>query len=140
MIVQTIDQFVAEGAKYSADQSHANLAVHSLDLLSQIRVWHWQTEIGDQHTALGGFYDDLSTLVDGLIEVIMGKYGRIAVNGVNRLAIVNLNDTSIVTQISNFIGVYDAARKTFTDSTEIQNILDEVVALCHKISYLLTMS
>ena len=47
---------------------------------SQVHVFHLQTDSQSsfaEHMALGGYYDEIGDLVDGLIESYQGKHGII---------------------------------------------------------------
>ena len=132
-----------EAAKYTTDKNHSLIAVHGLSLRDQIHIWHWQTEVGDQHKALGEFYENLLEKVDELVEVIMGKYGRISVKSVGSpKPLIDLQDLkNIDTFVDGYIKLFDNFRNTtFKNDTEIQNIIDEIVAETLKLKYLLTMS
>ena len=132
-----------EAAKYSIDKNHSLIAVHGLSLRDQIHVWHWQTEVGDQHKALGEFYENLLIKLDGLVEAIMGKYGRISIKSVGSpKPLVDLQDLkNIDAFVDEYIKLFDNFRNTtFKNDTEIQNIIDEIVAESLKLKYLLTMS
>ncbi len=41
---------------------------------NQTHVFHLQTKSYAEHMALGGYYDDIIDLVDGLVESYQGKY------------------------------------------------------------------
>jgi DNA-binding ferritin-like protein len=44
---------------------------------TQVHVFHWQTKSQSsfaEHMALGGFYDEIGDLFDGLVESFQGKY------------------------------------------------------------------
>lgn len=41
---------------------------------NQTHVFHLQTKSYAEHRALGGYYDDIIDLVDGLVESYQGKY------------------------------------------------------------------
>jgi len=141
--IKTFKDFLNEAAKYTTDKNHSLIAVHGLSLRDQIHIWHWQTEVGDQHKALGEFYENLLEKVDELVEVIMGKYGRISVKSVGSpKPLIDLQDLkNIDTFVDGYIKLFDNFRNTtFKNDTEIQNIIDEIVAETLKLKYLLTMS
>ena len=54
------------------------IILNLLKLITQLRIFHWQTESYAQHKAFGNAYESLSDLLDRLVEVHQGKYGRIA--------------------------------------------------------------
>ena len=132
-----------EAAKYSIDKNHSLIVVHGLSLRDQIHIWHWQTEVGDQHKALGEFYENLLEKMDELVEVIMGKYGRISVKSVGSpKPLIDLQDLkNIDTFVDGYVKIFNNFRNTtFKNDTEIQNIVDEIIAEILKLRYLLTMS
>lgn len=140
--IPTFDEFLNEAAKYTEDRNHSMMAIHGLSLLDQIKIFHWQTEVGDAHKALGEFYDDFSDELDGLVEVVMGKYGRISVRSTGSPApladIASIDPTALV---EKYVRIYEVYRNTtFASDPEIQNIIDEVIARIHKLKYLLTLS
>jgi hypothetical protein len=135
-------QLMTEAAKYTADKNIALVAMHGLALRDQIHVFHWQTEIGDKHTALGDFYESFLEQLDGLMEVVMGKYGRFTVKGVGSPApLVDLKDVDPDQFVQKYITIFNDYKKvTFKDDPEILNIIDEILASIEKLKYLLTMS
>ncbi len=141
-MIPKFEDFLNEQAKYTNDRSHSMFAMHSLALRDQIHIWHWQTEIGDMHKALGEFYDSLLGQVDNIMEVIMGKYGRISVKAVGTpRPLVDLSDVNVEEFLNSYVTIYTEFRNgTFADSPEIQNLLDEVVEGINKLKYLLTLS
>lgn len=131
-----------EAAKYTTDRSISLLAMNGLSIRDQIHVFHWQTEIGDQHSALGDFYDSFLEQLDGLMEVVMGKYGRFSVKSVGTPApLVDLKDVNVEELVSKYVSVFESYKaETFKNDPEIVNILDEIIASIQKLKYLLTMS
>ncbi len=124
-----------------SDKNYAELAITSLMLRDQIHIFHWQTEIGDMHRALGDFYDDLLELVDQLIESIMGKYGRFSIKNVDYTELIDLDDAKVQEYLDMYTKIYtDFRNEDFEEDTEIQNVIDEIVGLINKLKYLLTMS
>jgi hypothetical protein len=117
-------------------------AMHSFSLRDQIHVWHWQTEVGDMHKALGDFYGSFLDQVDNIMEVVMGKYGRVSVKAVGTPSpLIDLSDANVEEFLNNYISIFSSFRnETFADSPELQNLLDGVVESIEKLKYLLTMS
>jgi hypothetical protein len=142
MKIQNYKEFLNEAVKYSGDRSHSTFAVQSLSVRDQVHIWHWQTEVGDKHKALGDYYDDFIEQVDGLMEIIMGKYGRISVKGIGTpKPLIDLSDAKLEEYFSSKIEMYNSFRNdTFKKDPEIQNKIDEVVEGLEKLKYLLTMS
>jgi hypothetical protein len=140
-LIPNFQEFINEAAKYTGDRSIAVLAMNGLSLRDQIHVFHWQTEIGDQHKALGDYYDTFLEQLDGLMEVVMGKYGRFSVKSVGTPApLVDLKDVNIEEFVESKVSIFVEAKKIFSKDPEILNIIDEVIAEIQKLKYLLTMS
>ena len=140
-LIPNFQEFINEAAKYTDDRSIAVLAMNGLSLRDQIHVFHWQTEVGDKHKALGDYYDDFLEQLDGLMEVVMGKYGRFSVKSVGTPApLVDLKDVNVEEFVDSKVSIFVEAKKIFTKDPEILNIIDEVIAEIQKLKYLLTMS
>ena len=50
------------------------LVSYLLHSRNQTHVFHLQTKSYAEHMALGGYYDDISDLIDGVVESYQGKY------------------------------------------------------------------
>ena len=145
MKLQSFEEFVNESAvRFSSNPTHPKVALQGLQLLSQIRLWHWQVTIGDLHKALGDFYDSISGLNDTLVEAMMGKYGRFTVSGTTQSPspiLVDYDVNNFDSAIAEYEDFYTSGcRDLFANDPEICNILDEIVAEIQKIKYLSTMS
>lgn len=140
-IIPNFEQFINEQAKYTDNKAIAVLAMQGLSLRDQIHLFHWQTEIGDQHKALGDYYEGFVEQLDNLMEVVMGKYGRISVKSVGTpQPLIDLKDVNVETFVDSKIAIFEDAKKLFSKDSEILNILDEIIAEIQKLKYLLTMS
>jgi hypothetical protein len=141
-LVTTYEEFVNEAAKFSEDKNLAVLAMQGFSLRDQIHLFHWQTEVGDMHTALGEFYDSFLDQLDGLMEVVMGKYGRISIKGVGSPApLVDLSGANVDDILNKYISIFEGYKtSTFSKDDDIKNIIDEIVASINKLKYLITMS
>lgn len=103
---------------------HARTAAH---------VLHLQTRSYAAHMALGGFYDALLPLVDALAEAYQGEYGPIA--DLHAPYVKPAADP--VTLIEDLRDWIDAQRYKCCDKSEtaMQNMIDEIVALCQGTIY-----
>lgn len=118
------------------------IILNLLKLVTQLRTFHWQTESYAQHEAFGNAYESLSNLLDRLVEVHQGKYGRIVYTSPADLEISNLEDLNaqdILTEVAeylvtNFNEIHDPAK-----DSDCLNIRDEMVAEINKLKYLLTL-
>jgi hypothetical protein len=141
MKLPNYEEFLNEAAKFSGNRSHSMFAMQSLSLRDQIHVWHWQTDIGDAHSALGDFYGSIIDSVDEIMEITMGKYGRVSVKGIGTPPpLIDLSDANVEEYLTKYVDLYNEyKRDTFVNDADIQNKLDEVVADINKLKYLLTM-
>lgn len=139
---KTFNEYITESVKYTQDSSISMLAMYGLCLRDQIHVFHWQTQVGDMHKALGDFYDAFLITFDGLMESIMGKYGRFKVSTLGMpVTLLDLDQVNVEEFVDTYIQVFENyKRTTFCNDGEIINILDEIIASIHKLQYLLTMS
>jgi len=140
-LIPNFEEFINESAKYTEDRSIAVLAMQGFSLRDQIHLFHWQTEVGDKHKALGDYYDDFLEQLDELMEIVMGKYGRFSVKSVGTpKPLVDLKDVSVEEFVNSKVSIFEDAKKLFSKDPEILNILDEIIAEIQKLKYLLTMS
>lgn len=141
MKILGFDEFLNE-AKYTDNRSHSLFAMQTFSLRDQIHVWHWQTEIGDAHKALGDFYGSIIDDLDEIMEIAMGKYGRVSLKGIGTPPpLKDINEMNIDEYLESYVNLYNQYKiDTFKNDADIQNKLDEVVASINKLRYLLTMS
>ena len=119
------------------------ILLKSLQLQSQLRILHWQTTSFAEHNAFGGAYDELSGLIDTLIEAIQGKYGRIMLGGIDSIQISDYNNLKINVFIFDMeaffsVEIYNCGINQSADS-EIDNIIQEIRGEIQKLKYLLTL-
>ena len=89
------------------------------------------------HKTLDDFHEGLSDLIDKLLEVYIGRFDK------QPLEIFEIN-MKATTDISNLINYLETERevvrgirnKTFKSNCEIQNIMDEIIALFDRTIYL----
>ena len=119
------------------------ILLKSLQLQSQLRILHWQTTSFAEHNAFGGAYDELSDLIDKLIEAIQGKYGRIMLGGIDSFQLSDYNNLKInvfIFEMEGFFSteIYNCGINQSADS-EIDNIIQEIRGEIQKMKYLLTL-
>ena len=141
MKIQNYEDFLNEASKYNPDRTHSDMAMYGLWLRNQIHLFHWQTEIGDQHKALGEFYENFLLKLDEVVEVCMGKHGRVSYTPTSSAPLQNLKEVNVAEFVTIGVSNFTSFREdVYKDSPEIQNIIDEIIAEMHKLNYLLTMS
>lgn len=119
------------------------IVVKVLQLQAQMRILHWQTTSYAEHKAFGKFYDATDDLIDKLVEVIQGKYGRIFLGGLDSIPVsdysnlklnVFLMDMETFFTSEIFLCGLDKAR-----DSEVDNILEEIREALSTLKYLLTL-
>lgn len=116
-----------------------------INVLPQIKFWHWQTEEHAVHVALGDLYDQLSELLDTIVEAWQGKtQTRITVKH-NRSA-WQLSDWESAETAATFVSrliestVEEINELKKLDSYgDIINLLEELNGVLAKSMYLLTL-
>lgn len=118
------------------------LLINFITLQEQFRVLHWQTKSFARHKAYGEIYDSLNDLIDGFIEVYMGKYGRVEfASGEGTIVLKNTNDLGLnefLNQNLEFLMSLSNSLDPQKD-TDLLNIRDEMMAEINKLKYLLTL-
>ena len=103
---------------------------------TQSHVFHWQTKSQSsfaEHMALGGYYDEIVDLVDGIVESYQGKYD--IVKNYNTMDIENY--TGVDQLISYFKDLNDTVEKKRKGIKEsyLQNQIDTVQELIFSTLY-----
>ena len=99
----------------------------------QAQIFHRQTKSFSEHSTLGGYYEEVIDIVDGLTESFEGKYGIIG-----KYASYSYVDyTSNENTINYFVAICSKVtelRKNFPD-TYIQNQIDTLEELLYSTLY-----
>jgi len=107
-----------------------------LGLLGQIKVFHWATMSYGQHKALDDFHGSLSDLVDKFVEVYLGRYKKQPVKSFK----ISMDAVSDMSKLDKFLETErENVRKmhpVFNKSSELQNLLDEMLAAFDQAIYL----
>lgn len=85
-----------------------------------------------EHKALNEFYDGIIDLVDGFAEMFQGEYLELLpLSGVGGYQ-TPPSGMALVTGMTKWI---KANREAICDSSECQNVIDEILTLCHSTAY-----
>lgn len=110
-----------------------------LNLLNQIKLFHWSVMKYSQHIALDKLYTALSDNIDKFIEIYIGKFNKQPINIFN-IEISISNDTN---NINNYLELeiekIKKIRTTLNKATELQNIIDEIMGNINQCKYLLNL-
>ena len=101
---------------------------HSRDAM---HLAHLNTTSYAEHKALNAYYDGILDLTDKFTEVYFGRYKRLAIT------IPEAKVESAVEHLKNLQALVDGVRNNYT--SELQNILDEMLGLINQTLYLLTL-
>ena len=114
-----------------------NLMEYFIGLLGQIKIYHWTTMSYVIHKALDELHSNLSDNIDEVMEVYIGKYNRQPINKFE----ININANTDSSNILDYLelereNIRGIRNKYFKSSTEIQNIIDNMLGSISKTIYL----
>jgi hypothetical protein len=101
-----------------------------------IHLAHLQTTSYSEHEALNKYYDGLLGLLDSMIESYFGCIGK-RVN-IKIPASDYINAETHLKQFKEYVKKHRGVLGM--DRTDVQNILDEIIALINKTLYLLSLT
>lgn len=96
-----------------------------------MHIAHLQTTSFAEHKALNGYYDHILDLTDKFSEVYFGRFKRV------EIVIPEAKNMSAVEHLKEMQQLVDGERNNYP--SELQNIMDEMLALINKTLYLLTL-
>lgn len=113
-----------------------------LGILAQLKVLHWQTQSYARHQAYGKTYEALDALVDSFMEIYMGKYCRVVLEGEkDAILLSNIGEIKIedyLEVVTEFLLSFDNKLNSQRDS-DLLNIRDEMLASINQLKYLITL-
>jgi hypothetical protein len=116
--------------------------VNLIKIQNQLRILHWQTISYAEHKALGKAYEDLDELIDSLVEIHQGKYGRLYFETPIMLGLVNQDEldlADVLIDLCDYLtGPFNEMHDPVKD-TDCLNIRDEILTVVNKLRYLLTL-
>ena len=92
--------------------------------VTNAHILHLQTKSYAVHVALGSYYNDLNELTDSYAEAYQGKYGII--EGYTTEYELPSAPLEYIILMNDYIKI---ARQELPQDSELQNIIDEIVAL-----------
>lgn len=112
----------------------AAFTVTVLNAATVAHLYHLKSTSYAQHMALGGLYEALPGLVDGLVEAYQGKYGLVTEYPSSMVEC----GAEPIPFVANLKGYIETARDTLPQDSELQNIVDEIAATVASALYKLT--
>ena len=116
--------------------------VNLLKIQNQLRILHWQTLSYAAHKALGSAYESLDELIDSLVEIHQGKYGRLTFETPIDLGLVNQDEIDledVLMQLNEYLTISFNEKFDSVKDSDCLNIRDEILATVNKLRYLLTL-
>ena len=114
-----------------------------LSLSEQMKIYHWKTEKYSEHKAFDMAYKEISKVVDEIMEVYMGKYGREEnEKGFYNIKIYDYSKSENgPDKIIDFCVEYleNEITDLFSKDSELLNLKDDLLAILQKLKYLLTL-
>lgn len=105
------------------------LLVQSRDAM---HLAHWASTKYGEHKTLNEYYDGILDLTDSFVEKYFGR------NGKTPIVISETKVESPVPHLKGLRTIIEAERENY--SSDLQNIMDEMVGLINETLYLLTLS
>ena len=118
------------------------IVLNLVRLQNQLRVLHWQTDSYAQHKAFGKAYEGLDGLIDSLVEVHQGKYGKISFSTPLSIDLVNFDEMSIddvLIEVTDYLSTKFDGMVDTTKDTDCLNIRDSILQEINQLKYLLTL-
>ncbi len=110
-----------------------------LNLLNQIKLFHWSVMKYSQHIALDKLYSALSDNIDKFIEIYIGKFNKQPISIFN----ISISISSDTSNINNYLELeiekIKKIRIALNKATELQNIIDEILGNINQCKYLLNL-
>jgi DNA-binding ferritin-like protein len=125
-------------ARSSSVASKKDLVVFFLELLTAIKIYHWNTYDYSAHKATDDLYSSLSGHIDKFMEVYMGTTNqRIPLSTRQSLSLLNLSKPAMKTYIQKGIHHLEKIRLP-SGNTDLYNIRDEMLGDLNQFLYLFT--
>ena len=129
-------------------KSNKHIITYMLQMLMNVKLYHWNTLVHSVHVATDDLYGQLNTLVDQFVEVLLGKHNNISQKSKNEMLSIKTlrlnnykDDGKFNKELETYKKYLIGLNTHFSqdDNTDLFNIRDEILANLNKISYLLTL-
>jgi DNA-binding ferritin-like protein len=120
---------------------NAEVIAKLVQIQTQFRFMHWQTNSYAKHKAYGKIYENLTDLIDNFVESCMGKHGRPEYMGGLTLEFEDLNEMSLQEFVDDTVAFLINFDQIFDDvmDSDLLNVRDEILQLINKGKYLFTL-
>ena len=104
-----------------------------LELINNIKIYHWKTRNYAEHVATDGLHAKLSANMDKFAEVFLGMSGdRFSIN--SKLTVADKSKKGLCDKVRGFIKYMEGLKIT----GDLSNIREDVIADCNQFLYLMT--
>lgn len=97
---------------------------------NQAHVYHWQASFYSKHIALDSYYNDITPLLDKLVETYQGTNDIIKVYTNNEK--YGYGEESVIPYFEELLKYVQSNKM---DDSDLQNIIDEIVSLIKQTLY-----
>ncbi len=111
-----------------------------LGMLSQIKLYHWATMSYAKHKALDELHGSMSSKVDRLVECYLGRLKKQPLKTFHIETKASSDTKLIEKSLDGYRNTLITMRKEFDKMSELQNILDEMIADLDQAAYLLRLT
>jgi hypothetical protein len=113
-----------------------------LNILNQIKIFHWQTISYSQYNAFRDYYNIMDNLIDKFIKSYQGKYNRIILNNNSTINLIDISENNInnlINTIIIFLTNNLVQNYLNNDDTDLINLRDKMLNETNKLKYLLIL-
>jgi DNA-binding ferritin-like protein len=129
---------VLRKTKLYNNYSHENIIRLFLQMLNNIKLYHWHTHSYPQHKATDKLYDQLNKSIDEFVEIMLGKHNtRFNLNSSSFKLYTNINDFKREIEYYKTYLINMKLNNAYFNS-DLMNIRDEILGHLNQFSYLLT--
>jgi len=117
------------------------LIIHTaLEIVAQLKLFHWQTFSYAQHKALDKAGKGLGDKLDRLVETLLGRYRNFEYRPLS-LELDPYSNENIIVKIEKYINLFSQKQCPIINKqdSDVQNIIEEIVADLNQLKYLLTL-
>jgi DNA-binding ferritin-like protein len=109
----------------------------------QLKTFHWQTKSFSEHSGAGATYDSVDEILDTLVETYQGYTRNERLRFGGQLNILDYEEVNAEEWLSNIESIIkqlrESTERVFKGSSDLLNIMDELLGEVSKFRYLLSL-
>lgn len=113
---------------------------YMLGIMSQIKLYHWSTMKYNVHKALNKLHENMGEHVDMFVESYIARYKKQPLKKWTITTKANTEVEKIVSWLEEHRDILDKMQKPFIKASELQNILQDMIADFDTAIYLCKLS